>query len=117
MPIEVEVPNFGIVEFPDGMNQEDISSALASRFSQPPHPAADALNFDTLPDEFIYTDYQRPQTWDMPGLESSEMPAFRALDLSPPRPIDLSPAGVSARFVDPGDTVVDPLKDAGIGLG
>jgi hypothetical protein len=65
MPIEVETPDGGIAEFPDGMAPEQIERALQERFSAPLTPAtshAPTSSPDPLASHSPQLDLQDPET-------------------------------------------------------
>jgi hypothetical protein len=65
MPIEVETPDGGIAEFPDGMAPEQIERALQERFSAPLTPAAShapTSSPDPLASHSPQLDLQDPET-------------------------------------------------------
>lgn len=79
MPVTIEIPGQGTVEFPDAMSQEDIESALARNLGEP-------------------TGSQGSQSLDVPPLADQLRPAISGYGSGmavPPVP-SVEPAGVSA---------------------
>ena len=112
MPI-VEVPDLGVIEFPDDMSEEDMDSAIRSQLAQPQQPSFSRMPAEATLPEALAQPMARTSQWSggavrtpFPGsLQPEQM--FDQSPASAGVPIEANMPGAAGpmEFISPGDSI------------